>query len=39
MQEYLEIKQAVNKIVQAKVLSMEMESSRESTDEDLHLGK
>ena len=34
MQEYLEIKQAVNKIVQAKVLTMEMESSGESTDEE-----
>ena len=34
MQEYLEVKQVVNKIVQAKVLSMEMESSGESTDEE-----
>ena len=34
MQEYLETKQAGNKMVQAKVLSMEMESSGESTDEE-----
>ena len=34
MQDYLDIKQAVNKIAQAKVLSMEMESSGESMDEE-----